>query len=203
MKVLDKLFGSQDRVKIMRLFILNREQVFENADISKRAKVSTRSLSKELALLGSIGLIKKKSVFVEKESKGGKKKTKINGWQTNVGFVFLAPLEKLLFNAELYKDSDLIERLKKAGKLKLVVTAGIFMNDDNSRADLLVVGDYLKRNILDSSIKVIESEMGRELNYGVFDTNDFVYRLSVCDKFVRDVLDFPHKKILNKFENLA
>ena len=47
----------------------------------------------------------------------------------------------------------------------------------------------------------MEAEIGRELSYGVFETDDFRYRVSVCDKFIRDILDYSHKKILNKLED--
>ena len=47
-------------------------------------------------------------------------------------------------------------------------------------------------------MKIIESEIGKELRYAYFSTEDFQYRLSMCDKLTRDILDYPHKKILNK-----
>ncbi len=202
MRLLEKLFGSQERVKILRLFLLNRERVFENKDIAKRSKVNPNKVSREVNMLKSISFVKIKTTYIEKLSRKKSKKIRIKGWQLNPSFPSLVPLERLLFNAELFKDEDLLRRLKKTGKFKLIVTSGIFINEDSSRADLLIVGDYIKKPILEKIIKLIESEIGRELNYGVFETEDFLYRLSVCDKFVRDVLDYPHKKILNKLPDI-
>ena len=47
-------------------------------------------------------------------------------------------------------------------------------------------------------IKNLEAEIGKELRYVYFSTEDFKYRLSMCDKLMRDILDYPHKKVLNK-----
>ena len=61
MEILGKLLGTPARVKIMRLFLLNGGQGFENADIIKRAKVSKNLGRKEISLLASTGFIKPKS----------------------------------------------------------------------------------------------------------------------------------------------
>ncbi len=199
--ILEKLFGSQERVKILRLFLLNRNSIFESADVVRRSKVAKNKATRELSILKGIGFIKQKSAYLEKSNKKGvSKKVRIKGWQINLSFPFLTPLERLLFNAELFKDGDLIKRFRNAGKLKLIITSGIFINEEGSRADLLIVGDYIKKPVLDNIVKTIESEIGRELNYGVFETEDFIYRLSVCDKFVRDVLDYTHRKIYNRMK---
>jgi hypothetical protein len=66
------------------------------------------------------------------------------------------------------------------------------------RADLLIVGNNLKRNVIDRVIKNLEAEIGRELAYAVMETGDFNYRLAACDKFIRDVLDYPHSVIIDK-----
>ena len=34
--------------------------------------------------------------------------------------------------------------------------------------------------------------------FATFDTDEFTYRINVYDRLVRDVLDYPHKKVLDK-----
>jgi hypothetical protein len=88
--------------------------------------------------------------------------------------------------------------LSRAGKLKLVIITGFFIQNTDSRIDLLVVGDTLRKGTLENAIAMVEAEIGREIRYAAFDTADFNYRLKMYDKLIRDVLDFPHEKILNK-----
>ncbi|MBI3633599.1 MAG: hypothetical protein HY226_04895 [Candidatus Vogelbacteria bacterium] len=198
MEVLSKLFGSADRVKIMRLFILNATASFTASEVLIRSKVSRSIGKKELGVLKEAGLIKIKIMHVD-GSRGRKKS--VDAWFLNQGFPFLAALKQLLFNTELFKKEEIIRRLKGAGRVKVIITAGIFINDEDSRADLLIVGDELRKGTIEKTIKSMEAEIGRELSYGVFETDDFRYRVSVCDKFIRDILDYSHKKIFNKLED--
>ncbi len=198
MEVLSKLFASPDRVKIMRLFILNDHATFSTKEVLERSKTSSRVGKRELSLLKEAGLVKQKTVRVE--GKSGRK-VSTTAWFLNHSFPFLNPLGQLLFNTEIFKKEEIIRRLRGAGRIKVIITAGIFISDEDSRADLLIVGDELRKSVIDRIIKSMEAEIGRELSYGVFETDDFRYRISVCDKFVRDILDYPHRKIFNKLED--
>jgi len=60
------------------------------------------------------------------------------------------------------------------------------------------VGDHLKQAKLLSIMSSIEALLGKELRYAAFETVDFRYRLSIYDKLIKDILDYQHKKILNK-----
>jgi len=66
---------------------------------------------------------------------------------------------------------------------------------------LTIVGDRLDKKMIDIEVKKIESEIGKELRYAVFDTEEFMYRLKMYDKLIRDLLDYPHTKIINKLSH--
>ncbi|MFH1402408.1 MAG: hypothetical protein ABIG87_02155 [Patescibacteria group bacterium] len=204
METLSKLFGSADRVKIMKLFLSNDDQVFDNGEISGRAKVKPIIARKELALLNKIGFIKKKTCYKEVDKKSGNKikteKVKTNGWILDANFSLTAPLKNLLIKSSPLKSKEVIERLKNGGVLKLVITAGVFIQDSDSRADILIVGDNLNNSYLEKAIHILESEIGKELRYVILDTPDFKYRLGVYDKLLKDILDFSHKKLINRLD---
>jgi len=190
-----RLFGGIARVKILRFFLLNQEVVVDKSEISKRSKIPMSVLGKELSMLTSIGFLKQANLAVE-GVKG--KKVKIRGWKLNSEWKLNSALSELLFDTDLFSGDELIRRFQVIGKLKLIVTAGVFLRESGSRVDLLLVADNLKKNVLDRVLKQLESEIGRELNYSVFSSADFQYRVSMYDKFVRDVLDYPHNTILDK-----
>ena len=193
-----KLFGSVDRLKIIRLFLLNTEGVFLPRDVSVRAKVSSKDTRRELNLLSSVGFIRKEKAVIE--IPGGEKtiKKKIEGWSLNPIFPLLYPLKRLVLDTTPLSRTEFLGKIKKTGTIKLVILSGIFIQKENSRVDLLVVGDKIKRNVLERALKEVEAEIGKELVYAVFDTSDFIYRINMCDKFVRDILDYPHEKLANK-----
>lgn len=198
---LERLFGSADRIKIIRLFYLNPRKVFANKDISRRARVQNSSLRREIALLEKIGFIKKAAESVSSQTKSGRtRKVRVKGWALNPSFSLLAPLKNLVLNVAPISRAEILKRLKNAGNIKLVVLAGIFIQDEESRVDLLIVGDNLKHGVLEREIANIESLIGKELSYSVLSTQECLYRLGMYDKFIRDILDYPHEKILNKLD---
>ena len=58
----------------------------------------------------------------------------------------------------------------------------------------------MKKSKIEEGIHRLEAEIGAEMVYAIFDTKEFLYRLSMYDKLVRDILDFPHEIILQTKE---
>lgn len=202
MEVLGKLFGSEARVKILRLFVFNPELIVDLKMVSDKSKVSAKIAKKELALLEDIHLIQKKDfqkiVKRKKRGKAVEVKIKSRGYYLNQSFSYITALRALLTSTKTFEGNEILKRLSKAGRLKLVVIAGVFTQNPDSRLDLFVVGDNLKKASLQNVVRSIEAELGRELAYAYFETPDFQYRLGMYDKLVKDVLDYPHQVLLNK-----
>lgn len=195
--ILAKLFGSSSRVKIIRLFLLNPDEIFTLKGISQRAKATKEASRREISVLRGAGLIKPKSDYVALAGAKNKKK-KIRGWKLNKSFPMMVSLNNFVLNMAPLSRSLLLKKLQKIGRIKLVILSGIFGKGDDGRVDIFVVGDGIKKGKLESIIRDIEAEVGKELRYAVLSTEDFFYRLGMYDKFVRDILDYPHEKILDK-----
>lgn len=202
MDILEKLFGGAAKVKIIKLFLFNPDMAFDSPQSAERAKVSRRVARKEIDNLQKIGFLKSK--FYMKEIKMQKNRSikiyrkKMNGWTLDQKFPYLGALESFLSSVNPFKHKDIINKISRAGKIQLLIVSGIFIKDPDSRVDLLVVGDGLKQSQLDNIIKTIESEIGKEIRYVVLETQEFNYRYSIFDKLIRDILDYPHEKIINK-----
>jgi len=195
---LGKLFGSPQRVKVMRLFLFNPEDTYDVDDASKRTKSSKIVIRKELSSLLSAGLLKKKIFFKKREGKATKGKKKVPGFALDKDFHYLSALQNLLIKIPPFTSSDLEKRFKGSGSVKLLIISGVFLQEWESSADILIVGDKLNHTSIDRAVSSLEAEIGRELTYAVFDTAEFEYRTNVHDKLVRDILDFPHEKIVNR-----
>lgn len=202
MDILEKLFGSAAKVKIIKLFLFNPDSAFDNPEAAERAKVSKAVTRREISNLEKIGFVKSK--FYIKEIRRQKNRSiqtfrkRVNGWTLDPKFPYVEAIKSFLSNINPFKHRDIIDRISRAGKIQLLIISGIFIKDPDSRADLLVVGDNLKQGQLDNIIKTIESEIGKEIRYAVFETSEFNYRLAMFDKLLRDILDYPHEKIINK-----
>lgn len=207
MDTLGKLFSSNGLVKIMRLFLLNSGTPFESKDVALRSKTSASGARAELALLYSIGFISRKIFAKDLSQKNVKRagknppkpiRKKTIGWVLNKDFVYLYALKVLLLNQDAVNKQGIIKRISGTGKIKLVVLSGIFLREDASRIDMLIVGDQINKKSLESALKHVESEVGKELSYAAMDTKEFHYRLGMYDKFIRDILDYPHEKLVDK-----
>ena len=123
---------------------------------------------------------------------------KTTGYFLNPNFGLLKELRNLVINNEPLKHTDISKRLSRAGKIKLVIISGVFIQNEDSRVDLLVVGDQLKDRVLKNIIKTMEADIGKELRYSSLSTSNFKYRFSVCDRLVRDVLDYAHEVVVDR-----
>jgi hypothetical protein len=202
MEILEKLFGSNAKVKIIKLFLFNSGSAFDSSMVAERAKVSMGAARKEIYNLERIGFIKPKScakdVKIQKNRGIKTLRKKTNGWTLNPKFRYMDSVKSFLGNLNTWSNKDLVERLSVAGKIQLLIISGVFIKDPDSRVDMLIVGNSIKEGRLDNIIKTIESEIGQEVRYAVFETSQFNYRLSIFDKLIRDILDYPHEKIINK-----
>ncbi len=202
MDILERLFGSAAKVKLIKLFLFNPEAAYDVTQAAERAKVSRGVARKEISNLEKIGFIR--SRFYIKEIKRQKNRgiqsfrKRTNGWTLDQRFPYIEDIKAFLSNINPFKHNDIVLKISRAGKVQLLIVSGIFIKYAEARVDLMVVGDNLKLNQLENIIKTIESEIGREIRYAVFETAEFNYRFSVFDKLIRDILDYPHEKIINK-----
>ncbi len=199
---LDQLFESQAKVKLLRFFFRNAGSMFQPKEIFKRLRSNTALLRQEMKKMEKIGLLKQKRAWLSFEKKrGGIRKEKRLVYYLNPGFDFFSELRDLILKTAVASKSDLVDRARKTGNIKLLALTGVFTGDDMSRADLLIVGDKINHRKLNNFIKDLEAEVGKELNCAVLTTKEFDYRYDMYDRFVRDLLD-GESEILIKRINL-
>ncbi len=186
MDPLSRLFGNPARLKLLRLFLFNDDMTFTNVDVAFRSKTPKDAARKELNLLVAAGIVKKKS------GKQG------SGYTVNRKFPHYVPLQKFLRDSTDVSDIKILTTLRKAGSLRVVVLTGLFSGALEPKVDVLIVGDRLEEKLLANAIHSIEAELGRELRYASFTTEEFKYRVGVYDRLIRDVMDYPHRTILDR-----
>jgi hypothetical protein len=184
MEILGKILGTPARVKLMRLFLLNKTKAFKSKDVVARSRVTAPVARKELNLLSSVGFLKKKG----------------EAFLFDPAFKYSYEVEGLLINADNLDKAGILSTFKKAGRPKFIAVSGIFIKNKDSRVDIVVVGDKMKKNKVEEGIRKLEAEIGKELAYALFETKEFIYRLNMYDKLVRDIIDFPHEVVLETKE---
>ncbi len=194
MDILTAIFGTQAKVRILRLFLFNPETPFFLQEMVERTKRTSKEVSHELSMLVKADLLKKRLTTKEVNGK------KLHGlsYQLNPKFVYLAELKNFLTVASVSADESLQRRFSGVGKLQLMVASGLFVQNWEARVDLLLVGDKLDLKKIEAVIKGLEAEVGKELAYSAFETADFEYRLGIHDRLIRDIIDYPHVTLLDR-----
>jgi len=200
--VLSKLFGSVARVKILRLFLANKNATLTGAEVAKRTKVQIKIVRKELAVFTKILLLKESSCIrlssSEKKKRAAKQKTE-KCFALNNDFSYLSALTNLILEKTDGDNNFVEEQLNGIGKVKLLAMTGLFVHGaQNAQVDILIVADNVKQNKVETAIREIESRLGQEIRFALFSSEDFTYRMDIYDKLVRDIFDYPHELVIDK-----
>lgn len=196
--ILDNLFGSRVRVKLLKLLYRQHPATFSISELTVRIQEPVFIARRELTVLHDIGLLRRFKV-------GSGPSRERERFGLNPEFDFFEELQHLVLKPSPGETSRLIQRLNALGRVKLAVVAGIFVSQPEDLtyeppADLFVVGDDIDKKKLANFLKGLEADMGTEVRFATMDKDEFKYRFEMFDRFIRVLLEGPHQKIINKLD---
>jgi predicted transcriptional regulator len=191
--MLEQLFGSRTRVKLLRLFLNHPDKSYYVRELTRELKSQINAIRRELQNLESLGIIIiKKTKEIKKKGKRSKQKQK-KYYTVNQDFILYSELKALLLKAQLLIEENLVKRIKELGRVYYLVLTGTFVGLKDGTTDILIVGKLDKKR-LRKLVKKFEKELGREINYTVLGVREFAYRMDITDKFLYSILE--NKKII-------
>lgn len=195
--MIDALFGSKTRVKLLHLFFNNPDKSFYVREITRLIDEQINSVRRELSNMLEIGIITSDSA-----------ENKLY-YQVNSEYEFYSPF-RMIFAADQVNKTTLGKKpaastdsdakwqqlIRRTSGIRIAVIAGALVRGSASPIDLLLVGNLTpaKRKSL---LAATEKEVGRELNYSVLSYDEFYYRLSVRDKFINEILTNQHEILVD------
>lgn len=202
--MIDALFGSKTRVKLLHLFLNNPGKSFYVREITRKIDEQINSVRRELANMLKVGIIKNNNVD-----------NKLY-YEVDQRYEHYVPLRAIFGDGDMSEavqfvagnqqaEDEVKDILSELKGLKLAIVAGVFVSQSNSPVDLLLVGD-LSPAKTKTVVADIEKHEGREINFSTMQYDDFYYRFSVRDKFITSVIRNKHRvvvdteKILEKSE---
>ncbi len=207
--MVDQLFGSKTRVKLLKLFFSNPNRSFYVREITRKVEEQINSVRRELANLLNLGLITSdssnnklyyevnqkyehydalRSIFAgvkpkELDKKPAKIKTDTKSVKKDEPSEENKEDEQVTVVEETgYIELPEAEKWVDAGNVAGVIYSGIYTRDDNAQADILIIGDVVISKV-EAVIVGLEREKNKELRYAVFDVDEWKYRREVRDKF--------------------
>ena len=194
--MVEQLFGSKTRVKLLQLFFSNPNRSFFVREITRKIEEQINSVRRELANLLSAGIISSETT-----------NNKLF-YEVNQKYEFYKPLSEIFGKnkqkvvADKVAVADVNQAVKAIGNIDLVIFTGQFTRDDNSSVDILIVGDANPTQV-SKYITDLESQESKELRYTVMTASEFAYRKQVKDRFLSLVLSSKKQIVLDKHNLLA
>lgn len=193
--MLEQLFGSYTRMKLLQLFLSNPEEKYFVRELTRILDSQINAIRRELENLADFGII----VIVEEAGTDANRKF----YQTNAKFVLYPELKSIFQKSQFLLEKKFANTLKKAGKVHYLALTGSFVGDKNIPIDMLIVGNLSKKQFT-KILKSFEKDLHREINYTLLDKEEFNYRRSVADRFLYSILDADKivmiDEIFNKYE---
>ena len=179
--MIDALFGSKTRVKLLHLFLNNPNRAFYVREITRKIDEQINSVRRELANMLSVGIIK---------SDSSDNSNNRLYYEVNQDYQHYEPLRAIFADHHLQSDvaargevNDWTKRLRPLGDVRVAIFSGSLVRGSGSEVDVLLAGDINKTQAK-HFMKSLEEEEGRSLNYTIMNYQDFYYRLSIKDRFI-------------------
>jgi predicted transcriptional regulator len=219
--MIEQLFGSKTRVKLLRLFFSNPNRSFYVREITRKVDEQINSVRRELANLLSLGIITSdssnnklyyevnqdyeyfkalQSMFSELESKEVplEKTEKTSKGDTK------KPVKSEVEKPVQEPESSVVElpearHWEKAGNIVGIAYSGVYTRDESANVDILIIGNAVVSKI-ESVVAELEKEKNRELRYAVIELSEWKYRRQVRDKFWLQFMGAKKQIVLDREE---
>ncbi|MCW1907770.1 MAG: transcriptional regulator [Candidatus Saccharibacteria bacterium] len=197
--MVEQLFGSKTRVKLLRLFYSNPNRSFYVREITRKIDEQINSVRRELANLLNIGIISSDTTD-----------NKLF-YEVNQKYEFYDPLQQIFGggvtastaakkSAKTTKTAvvaDVDEDIRALGNVHLLLYTGQFTRDESSGIDVLIVGD-INPTQLNKFISGLEEKEGKELRYTHMSPSDFHYRREVKDRFLSNIMSSKKQVLIDQ-----
>lgn len=190
--MIDALFGSKTRVKLLHLFLNNPGKAFYVREITRLIDEQINSVRRELANMLSVGIITSDSAD-----------NKLY-YEVNQSYEHFAPMRQIFgdnVSKQVSRSADVSKpvwssQLAKLPGIRIVVVAGALVSGSASSVDLLLVGSTPQPKVK-ALVKSIEQAEGREINYATLTYDEFYYRLSVRDRFITEIISGAYSVLVD------
>ena len=200
---LSELLGNPVRARLLRLLTASSDTEHTFDDLRKKMQIKDGAIiQRELTALMKLGIVKTQERETEFDKHG--QRASYKAWSFEREHPYAQALRMFVRDTQQPIDEGVITQLRRTGRLALVVVSGRLLDaeDGQDRIDMLIAGEALNEGKIQTVLRGIEAERGREVQYALFSPKEFKYRLDVKDRLIRDMLDYQHHILLDKLNLL-
>ncbi|MBI2330093.1 hypothetical protein HYU94_01775 [Candidatus Daviesbacteria bacterium] len=189
--MLEELFVSRVRVKILQLFLSSGESLFHVREIVRRVSEEINAVRRELARMEKFGM-------VSSEWRANRRL-----YRFRKDYIYYQELLSLVTKSTGLGGA-IIKGKGRLGRIKYAMIATRYLNNQSSESenvDLLVVGQIVLPE-LQAIIADEQAKKEREINYSFMDEAEFQFRVKRRDPFILRVVTQPKIMLLGTEEDL-
>ncbi len=197
--MLEHLFGSKTRVKLLKVFFHNPDKTFFVRELARQIDTQINAIRREIQLLIDAELIieAEDEVRLDKHKAGS---TLRKYYRLDRGSLLYPELHALLLKAQLLEEQKFLRSLQeKGGEILLLLLGGRFVGDFDGKSDMLIVGN-VKENTITRMIEEYEKESGKEIRFTLMTEREFKDRREMMDKFLFGMFEGKNFKVVNKLD---
>ncbi len=183
--MLEHLFSSKVRIKLLSLFLLNPDQTYYVRELTRRLNERINSIRRELDNLQKLGLLVSHTEDRKKY------------YTVNRDFEIFEELRSLIIKSGVTPQEKAMRMLQALKGVHLVILTGVFTQQRLPKTDLLLVGAPKREKLLDA-VAELEKTVGKQIRYSVIDQNEYDYRRTMHDLFLSDIVSSEHIKVLDR-----
>lgn len=200
--MLEQLFGSKTRVKLLHIFFHSPERAFYVRELARLVEGQLNAIRRELANLEKVGLIMPISIEKVEVPEGvGTGRSKY--YKLDMSCLLYIEMKDLLFKAQMLYERELIELLKeKAGKIKVLLFTGCFTDAKDAETDILMVGE-IRPLVVAKLIAEFEKKLGKSLRYTIMTAKEWSDRREIGDKFLYSIFEGKHIAVIDELSQLS
>ncbi len=177
--MLEELFGSRARVRILKIFLLNHDRDFYQREISTTTNLPIRAVQREMERLVRIG-------FIEKQIRGNRKYYKCRR-----NFPIFDELKSIILKTVALGNilKDYLQ--KKKEKIKLAFIYGSFAKGEEnitSDLDIFILGNITSKEV-STLLSPAKDSLKREINFIVYKEKEFLKKKG--NHFLKSVIKEP------------
>ena len=171
--MVEQLFGSKTRVKLLNLFYSNPNRAFYVREITRKIDEQINSVRRELSNLLSIGIIVSETnnnrlyYEINQEYEHYGSLSAIFGGQEPASDQKTKSKTETVVATPKTKEDPIVKTLRSVGKVDLAILSGQFTRDDSSGVDMLLVGD-INQTKAARVIAEIEEQERKSITYDCY-----------------------------------
>ena len=199
--MLEHLFGSRTRVKLLQLFLQHPDDQFFVRELTRRISTQINAVRREIQNLVTLGLVVE-GVSSEADEEAKRPGLKRKYYKANKNFPLFSEVRSLMLKAHVFLERRVDQEIAKLGDVWYLAFMGQFVGLQNQPVDVLIVG-IVNQDKLKTLMEETGKELEFEINYTCLTLQEFRYRKEIADRFMTSIITAPKNIVINRLDERA